>query len=164
MDVRLLRNRRLLAVTVAAVTVACVVGTAVGWWGGPGSGSGSAAILVPANLTLAPATPTTPLYPGAGGDVAVSIANPNPFPVDVSSLELDATQGDAGYAVDATHVGAGCVSAGLTYTTQDNAGAGWTIPAGSSLDLDLDGAVTLDTASGSACQGATFTIYLRAGT
>lgn len=161
---RLLRDRRPLAALVAVVVVACAVGTAVGWWGGPGSGSGSAAILAPADLTLTPAVPTTPLFPGGSGDVAVSIANANPFPLDVPSLELDTTQGNAGYAVDAIHVGAGCASAALTYTTQDNAGAGWTVPASSTLDLDLDDAVTLDTTSGSACQGATFTIYLRAGT
>ena len=136
-----------------------------GWralWSGPGSGSGSLPVETVSAVTLTPGSPTTALYPGTSGDVAVSIVNGNTYRAYIGSLVLDTTQGSNGFAV--TGGQPGCDPAALTYTTQSNAGAGWFVPAGSTLDLDLPNAIALDTSAASECQGATFVVYLLAST
>jgi hypothetical protein len=74
---------------------------------------------------------------------------------------LDTGQGTNGFAVDGGH--SGCDLAALGYTTQSNGGAGWFVAGGSTLPLDLSGAVSLSTAADSACQGAQVTVYLKVG-
>jgi hypothetical protein len=148
---------------VGAVVVALVVVGAFGAYGysmagGSGSGTAAASAETVALVTLTPGTATTDLYPGMAGDVAVSIVNSNTYRAFVGSLGLDVDRGRNGFSVDARH--SGCGVAALAYTTQSNGGAGWFVPAGSRLDLDLPNAVELDTGAGSECQGATFTIYL----
>ncbi len=97
--------------------------------------------------------------PGASADVAVSIVNGNNYQAFVGSLTLDTASGTNGVSVDSGHPG--CDLSALSYTTQSNAGAGWFVPAGSTLDLDLADAITLATCR-VGCQGATFTVYLLA--
>jgi hypothetical protein len=150
---------------VAALVVALVAaGAALAYFTSTGGGgSGGAAVGAPAALTIAASTPAGGLlYPGGTGEVDVTIANPNPFPVRVNSLVL----GGAGISVDGTH--AGCDTSALRYTTQTNAGAGWTVPAkvGSvdgRLDLQLADAIGMDGSAANACQGATFTVSLATG-
>jgi hypothetical protein len=113
-------------------------------------------------VTLGPATPTTPLYPGRAGDVAVVVDNPNPHQVFIGSLALDPAQRDDGFAVDGAH--GGCDVDELSFDTQTNGGAGWFVPAGASVALDLTDAVAMTTSAASDCQGATFTVFLKAGT
>jgi hypothetical protein len=74
---------------------------------------------------------------------------------------LDTTQGTAGFAVDGAH--AGCGLASLTFTTQTNGGAGWTIPAGGSSALSLANSLSMNANAANACQGASFTVYLKVG-
>ena len=131
-------------------------------WSGSGSGSGTLPVETVSAVTLTPGSPTTALYPGTSGDVAVSIVNDNTYRVYVGSLVLDTTQGTNGFAV--TGGQPGCDPAALSYTTQSNSGAGWFVPAGSTLDLDLPNAIALDTSAASECQGATFVVYLLAAT
>ena len=100
--------------------------------------------------------------PGTSGDVAVSVVNDNTYRVYVGSLVLDTAQGTGGFSV--TGGQPGCDVAALSYTAQSNSGAGWFVPAGSTLDLDLPNAIALDTTAASACQGATFVVYLVAAT
>jgi len=66
-----------------------------------------------------------------------------------------------GFAVDGTH--ASCGVSSLTFTAQTNGGAGWTVPGTSSLPVTLANSLAMNTSAASACQGATFTVYLRAG-
>jgi len=86
---------------------------------------------------------------------------PNPGAVKVGSLSLDSTQGNAGFAVDGAH--AACGVAALSFTTQTNGGAGWTIPASGSSVLSLANALSMSTNAANACQGANFTVYLKVG-
>jgi hypothetical protein len=81
--------------------------------------------------------------------------------------ELSApTKGAGGYGVDASH--SGCAPASLDFTTQTNGGAGWTVPAragavNGTLAVSLTDALFMQLNAANACQGAQFTIYLKAG-
>jgi hypothetical protein len=83
----------------------------------------------------------------------------------VLSFALDPSQGTGGFSVDAGH--AGCAVATLTFTTQTNGGAGWTVPGrigavDGTLAVTLTQALAMGSSAEAACQGASFTIYLMA--
>ena len=147
---------KILAAAAAAVTM---TGSAAAFLSSTGSGSGNGTVSITMqNVTLAAATPSTKLYPAGSAAVATTITNPNSTRAHVGSLTLDTTQGDQGYAVDSAH--SGCVpKTHLTFAAQN---AGWTIPANGSMPVTLANAVALSAAAPNACQGATFTIYLKA--
>lgn len=156
------RPSRYAVLGLAAVVAACASAVAVAMWSGSGSGSGTLPVEIVSAVTLTPGSPTTALYPGTSGDIAVSVVNGNTYRAYIGSLVLDTTQGSNGFAV--TGGQPGCDPAALAYTTQSNGGAGWFVAAGSTLDLDLPNAIALDTSAASECQGATFVVYLLAAT
>ena len=162
-------NRRRLLKIGLPLTVAMVVIVAVAFGfftsTGTGSGSGSAQSSAQA-VTIASGTPSSPLYPGGTGSVAVEISNPNNFRVKINSLVLDTSQGTNGFDVDAVH--SSCDTSVLGFTTQDNSSAGWFVPAkvgltNGSLSLDLPNAISMGSSAANACQGASFTVYLKPG-
>ena len=156
-----MRRTRILIAAVSAGTALLVQPQpADSFWRTSGSGVGSVKTTTMQLVTVAAGTPTQPLFPltGARGDVATRLTNSNPFSVVVTRLALDTTKGTAGFAVDAAH--STCTLANLSYTTQTNGGAGWTVPASSTLSVDLTSAVALATTAPNACQGASFTVYL----
>lgn len=160
------RPRRLLVVTLAAVVVLAGAGAARAYWTGSGDGSGSAATGTPVALTLTPGTAAETLYPGGSSDVALTVVNPGSADVRIGSLVLDTTQGTGGFAVDTAH--GGCAVGALALDTQTNSGAGWSVPgrAGGvdgTLSITLSDAVRMGLGAANACQGARFTVYLRAG-
>jgi hypothetical protein len=157
-------RRRLIKLTLPAVVALVVAATALAFFtsGGSGTAAGDAASTAQA-VTVSAGTPTAQVYPGGSGDVALTITNPNPFPVRVGSLSLDTSQGTNGFDKNSGHDA--CDLSALSYTTQSD---GWSIPAkvGStdgSLDVDLTNAISLSTSAASACQGATFTVHLQTG-
>ena len=150
--------KRAVALGIAASLLAS--GSAYGFWSTSGSGTATGTVTTAAPLTLAPATPSSRIYPGGTADVAVTITNPNAFAVHIGSLTLDTAQGTNGFGVDNGHSGCGVGVLGLT--AQTNSGDGWTVPANGGLSLQLPGALTMTTAAANACQGATFTVYLAA--
>jgi hypothetical protein len=96
----------------------------------------------------------------------LSVSNPNAASVFVASMALDVSGGTGGFAVDTAHPG--CALAALSFTSQTNAGAGWTVPAKSggvdgTLPVTLTNALSMDVSADNACQGASFTVYLAAG-
>ncbi|AGL14071.1 hypothetical protein [Actinoplanes sp. N902-109] len=133
-------------------------GAAYGYWSSAGTGSGAARSGTAVALTLSPGAPASQLYPGSSADVAVTIANPNTFPVRVERIYLDSTQGSTGFSVDSAH--SGCPVGALSFTTQTNGGTGWTVATAGSLDVHLTGALTMATTAANTCQGATFRVYL----
>ncbi len=155
------RVRRRTAIIVVVIAAGVLAGGAAAFWIAFGSGTtnSQAGTVVP--VTLNPGSTITPLYPAGTADVGVSIVNTNPGAIFVPSLLLDASQGSSGFAVDGGH--SGCNLAALSYTTQTNGGAGWTVSGNFTATLDLTGAVALSTAAVSACQGAQVTIYLKVG-
>lgn len=165
-------NRRsgqpLSAVLLAPLVITICLGTAgiaVAYWGGSGHGIGSAVTADAADLTVSPGAPTAALAPEAQADVALTVSNPNSAAVAIASLELDRTHGTGGFAVDSDH--SGCAVSALSFTTQTNAGAGWTVPSRAAstdgtLSLILVNAVSMAVDAANSCQGALFTVYLQA--
>jgi hypothetical protein len=135
-------------------------GTAYGFFSTVGAGVGLSTTPAVAAITLSGGTAVSRLYPGGTSDVAVTMTNPNTFPIRVTSIALDPAQGTGGFAVDASH--SGCGLGVLSFLAQSNGGDGWTIPASGSLGVDLTGSLLMTTAAANACQGATFTVYLNA--
>lgn len=157
---------RLLVLVVALVALAVPAGIAYAYWtsGATGGGSGNTGTL--SALSLTPGSPAASLYPGSQTNVVLTATNSNIDAVRIGSLILDTSQGAGGFAVDAGH--AACSVATLSYATQNNAGAGWTVPGrvgivNGTLPISLSNALTMGAAAASACQGATFTVYLVAG-
>ena len=152
------RRRRPLALVLTALTL-LVAGVATAYWSATGGGSASAATASISALTLTPATPSAQLYPGGQATVVLTVTNPNAAQIRVGSLALDTSQGTGGFAVDGAH--SGCGLASLSFVTQTNAGAGWTVPASGALSVTLTNAISMGTGAANACQGAAFTVYLK---
>jgi hypothetical protein len=146
----------------AAVAALAVTGAAAAHWTGSGGGAGAGSTGTTEPVTLSPATPVAQLYPGGRSSVRLTVTNPNTAPVRVDSLGPDTTQGTGGFAVDAGH--ADCGLSSLSVTTDTNGGAGWTIPGGGAVTLTLADALAMHPTAANACQGATFTVHLQAGT
>jgi hypothetical protein len=161
---RPLRRRIVVVLAVLALTLAG--STALAYWSATGAGSGAGTTGTTAVVTLTPGTPTSDMYPGGQGDVSAVFDNPNSVRVHIGSLKLSTAQGTAGYTVDAGH--AGCATSVLSFATQTDGGAGWTVPPKSgstdgSLTVELEDALTMGATAANACQGATFDVYLTAG-
>ena len=161
-----LRRRSALAVVAVTVTALAGAGAAFAYWTTTGSGSASAATPTVLAVTLTAGTPSAELYPGGVADLSITVSNPNAFAVRLGSLALDTAQGSGGFGVDGAH--AGCDLSTLSFTTQSNGGAGWTIPAkvgatNGALALDLPGAVAMGATAADACQGASFAAHLIVG-
>jgi hypothetical protein len=145
------RRRHRRRVAVFGTTVLLVVGAAAAFaaWTVGGGGSGSATATSAQNLTTSVATTTASLYPGiTGANLALTVNNPNPFPVTITSVNAN------GAAVpDAAHAAA-CVTTGVSFATTATTK---TIPANGSSSFGVAG-VSMSNASDTGCQGATFTV------
>jgi hypothetical protein len=155
-------NRRIRLAAAFTVALLAVAGGALAYYASAGSGTGSASIGSPAELAITAGTPASGLlYPGSTGEVDAMISNPNTFPVRVNSLVLASggivPNGDPG-----------CDASALHYTTQDNGGQGWDVPAkvgptNGKLDVQLTDAISMDSSAANECQGETFTVHLQPG-
>ncbi len=125
-------------------------GTAYAYWAASGTGSGAAKAGVAQPISATAATVSTGfLYPGATGNVSITISNPNPFPVTVTDvIGNGAITSDKGALCDA--------STGVTFN--DLTLASLAVPALGSQTFRLTGAVLMDNSSHNTCQGAIFTI------
>lgn len=160
------RRRTVLVIAGIAVTTAGLGGVAAAYWPGTGGGTGTADTGTVTAVTLTPGDAAATLSPGHQGAVVLTVSNPNVAAVFVGSLALDGSRGTNGFAVDAGH--SGCATSVLSYTTQTNAGAGWTVAGGNgavdgTLPITLPDALTMDVGAANACQGAVFTVYLMVG-
>ena len=143
------------------VLVVGATGVGLAYWTRSGAGSGSGTTGTTQAVTLTPGTASSQLFPGGQSAVAVTVTNPNPGPVKVGSISLDTTQGTGGFAVDGAHNT--CGVAVLSFPTQTNGGAGWTIPASGSSVLSLASSLSMSMDAANACQLASFTVYLKVG-
>jgi hypothetical protein len=134
----------------ALIGLSMLGGTAYAYWKAGGTGSGTAAAGVVQPLTTSAATVSSGLlYPGATGDVRLTVVNPNPFPVTVTSVVgTTAITSDKGAACDA--------ATGVTFT--DATSVSLAVAASGSATFTLAGTVAMDNSSDDSCQGATFTI------
>lgn len=160
------RSRAAFVVLLAVIGVLLFNGGASAFWGGVGGGTGAGGSGTVQAVSLSPGTSPSGLAPGGSRDVVLTVSNPNLAEVSVRSLALDTTQGTSGYSVDAGH--AGCNADALSFATQTNGGAGWTIPAKAgavdgTLSVTLPNALSMGLDAANACQGATFTVFVAAG-
>jgi hypothetical protein len=146
-------SRTRLAVALALIAVLIAGGVTLGSWAvGSDPGNGYAKAISGTNLTLsdASASTTAQLYPGATGDVVVTVTNPNPFQVTIG--KIDGTGGaitsDKGASCDA--------STGVTFTDQDTLNL--QVPAGQTRTFTLSNAASMDNTAAQACEGAVFAI------
>ena len=157
---------RLILTSLLVVLAVAGTSAANAFWRGSGAGVGSGTTGTTVPVTLSPGSPTATLYPGGLTNVVLTVTNPNPYSVRIGSLALDTSQGAGGFAVDAGH--AGCAVSTLTFTTQTNGGAGWTVPGrvggvDGTLSVTLANALTMGPGAANACQGATYAVYGAAG-
>lgn len=153
-----MRRRRSTTITLLLVTALAVTAGAGAYLSSAGSGTGTGSTQITlGQLTITGATATQGLLPtgAASGDVDVILHNGNAGPVHVSSIALDSAEGSSGFSTGA----AGCQ---LSFATQTDGGNGWSVGADSSISLDLTDSVTMGTGAASACQGQSFTVYLKA--
>lgn len=141
------RKQRILAV-ITAVAIVVGGGVAYATWTATGSGSGAAKATTSAALTVSAGTTTADLYPGfTQGDVFMTVSNPNPYPVNITSLTPGAITTSA----------PGCVASNITVATP----TGLSIPVAANatnVAVTVPNIVTMILAAPDACQGVTFTI------
>ena len=108
---------KLVSAVCGCVLVAAGAYAATNWVVGLNAGSsgeGQSATISNLSITaVASPAPANLLYPGGTGDVVVTIANPNPYPVTISAVQLPAnTVYATGYTTSAlTTTQIGCLAA-----------------------------------------------------
>lgn len=152
--------RRLLAAALLVVLAVPVGGVAHAYWTGSVSGAGSATTGTTVAMTLSQGAPTTFLYPGGQADVALTVTNPNSSDVNIGSFALDPRQGTNGFSAT------GCTVAEATLSFTGSS-VGWTVPAkvgalDGTLPVTLTNSLAMSVDAANACQGAIFTVYLKA--
>ncbi len=140
------------AAGLTALLLAATAGVAWAAWTFGGSGTSAAlgaTALGPTTTGVAGTAVTTGLlYPTRTGTVVMTVANPNPYRVKVSSVTANGSARGTG--------GSGnCSTTGVTMTTQN---PGTLVPAGGSATLTLADGAAMSAAADSGCQGAVFTI------
>ena len=116
--------------------------------GGTGSGSAKAGTATALTTSDASASVVKLLYPSGSADVAVTINNPNPYAVTVSSVTGNGTITSGNATCDASN--------GVTFT--DQTGLSIVVPANGNKTTVFANAASMSNASVDACQGQTFTI------
>lgn len=148
-------KRKRVAAVATAVAVLGLAAVAYAAWMAGGSGSGTAKAGQAVALTTSDASASTDasLYPGATGDLRITINNPNPFPVRVTAIAAgDGAVTSAGGSDDED-----CdASTGVSLVPQS--GLAIDVAAEDSVTTSVSGAVSMDNSSADACQGATFSI------
>jgi hypothetical protein len=154
-------SKRVAAIGMPLAVVAAT-GIAFAAWTSTGTGSGYAKATTASTLSTVDvsASAVAQLYPGGSGDLKVKFDNPNPYPVEITSIsqngaitsDKDANCTDAQGSTHPT---------GVSFATQSGP---WDVPAHTTADGDgvlavtLQGAVSMTNNSDDGCQGALFTV------
>ena len=125
-------------------------GIAFAAWTSTGSGSATATAGSAKSLQVA-TSPATGLYPTGSVTVPVTVTNPNPYKVALSSIEF------TGISTDKTGCSAGAVTG--TDLTGLSGAANVIAPSGS---VTKELTVSMSNAAENACQGASFNLAVRA--
>lgn len=145
-------RRAIRLLTAALIAALCLLGgTAYASLASTGSGPGNATTATLKSVTIeASATPTSTLLPGGKADLALTVTNPNTFPVTITALS-------AGIG-PVTVIGAvGCTATVATVSVTPKVGLSATLAPGSNA-VDVTTGAVMGTSSASACQHATFHI------
>jgi hypothetical protein len=155
---RLDRRGKVILSVAAAAAVLVNAGAAWAYWTLNGAGTGVAVAGTAIELKLTGRSDdSTPLYPGGTSDLTVTVTNQNDFPIKVTSI----SPGAGAVTADAAHRDGGCRSTGVV-VAQDVLTVSWEVPKNTIGVFTVAGGLRMTNSSDSACQGATFTIPVRA--
>ena len=156
------RARRRIGIVLLAfnlLAIGMAAGAAYGYLTstGSGSGSGSASMMQTVTLVGTSAQATTSLLPGGpAGDLVVKIRNLNAFAVSVTGV---ATKAGGTITFDSGHSSCSTSDANPVVTVGvPPADLPLAIAANTTATFHLSGAVTMDVAATSNCQGATINV------
>ncbi len=147
---RSLTTRGAVTLVAAAGVTVMLSGVSYAYWSVTGSGTGTAAATTATPLVVSTITPVSGLYPGATLQGTLTVANPNPFAVQVTAITF------APATADAEHAGAGCSPTGVTLAATVSTVSPVTVAA-KSTGQTVAFTATMTGDSPDACQGATFT-------
>jgi hypothetical protein len=143
-----LRRRRVVAVlaTFLVIVLGFGGGAAYAYFSSGGAGSGTASTGQPITVHVIPATatPTNTLIPGGTSDLALTLNNPNAYPVRIAAIESNGDGPDAG---------GGCTAANSGVTVPTQSGLSITVASGASVNVTIPDGATMSSSSASACQG-----------
>jgi hypothetical protein len=167
-----IRRAKIASGTAGAMIIgaAVVLAAATNWTVGLTGGNGSAQSQTVSNLSITPVTTgsfTNQLYPGASGDIQVTITNPNAAPVAVTGVTTpsNSTVHAIGYSDQAlTSTQASCTASTslVDWAFSGSSAAAHTlattlvVPANGSLTVTLTNMATMGSASPSACENTYF--------
>jgi len=155
---RLDRRGKVILSVAAAVAVLVNAGAAWAYWKLGGEGTAVAVAGTTVELTLTgKSDDSKPLYPGGTTNLTVTVTNQNDFPIRITSV----SPGDKGVTADAAHRDAGCRTTGVV-VAKDVLPVSWDVPKNTIGVFTVPDGVRMTNSSDSACQGATFTIPVRA--
>jgi hypothetical protein len=155
---RLDRRGKLILAAAAAAAVLVNAGAAWAYWSLHGSGDAVAVAGSAVDLKLqGRSDDSRPLYPGGTSNLTVTVTNQNDFPVRITSL----SPGPGGVTADPDHRAGGCRTTGVV-VADDVIVVSWEVPKNTIGVFTVQDGLKMDNSSDSACQGATFTIPVRA--
>ena len=158
MTKRLDRRGKVILGVAAALAVLVNAGAAWAYWMLNGEGTGVAVAGTAVELKLTGRSDDSkPLYPGGTTNLTVTVTNQNDFPIKITSV----SPGENPVTADAAHRDAGCRTTGVV-VAQDMIAVSWEVPKNTIGVFTVPDGVRMTNSSDSACQGATFTIPVRA--
>jgi hypothetical protein len=151
------RTKVILAVCAIAI-VAVNAGAAWAYWRITGSGTGVAKAGTVIELTLkGKSDDRKPLYPGGTSNLTVTVTNDNDFPIEVTTV----TAGAGKAVADEAHREGGCLTTGVI-VSKDVHEVSWPVQRNTIGVFTLADGIKMTNQSDSSCQGATFTIAVKA--
>jgi hypothetical protein len=155
---RLDRRGKVILSVAAAAAVLVNAGAAWAYWSLHGDGDAVAVAGSAIELKLqGRSDDSKPLYPGGTTNLTVTVTNQNNFPVKITSL----SPGPGSVAADPDHRNGGCRTTGVV-VAEEVITVAWEVPKNAIGVFTVPDGVKMTNSSDSACQGATFTIPVRA--
>jgi hypothetical protein len=138
----------------ASLILGLTGGAAFAYFTSPGSGSGVGNVGTAKGVSVVAATGTVTnkLYPGASGDLSVTLNNPNSVAVKITSLSAGtgSVTGSGGLGT--------CTTTGVSVNAQS--GLSISVSPGGSVSVTIPNGVTMSSSSDNGCQDATFQVPL----
>jgi hypothetical protein len=152
------RRTKVILAVCAVAAVAVNAGAAWAYWRITGSGTGAAQAGTVIELTLkGTSDDKKPLYPGGTSNLTVTVTNENDFPIEVTTVSAAAGKATA----DEAHREGGCRTTGVVVSKEVHE-VSWTVQRNTIGVFTLIDGIRMTNQSDSSCQGATFTIGVKA--
>lgn len=149
------RARTILTVAAVAALLANA-GAAWAYWHFNGPGEAAAGTAVEITLTATSDPGRTPA-PGDVGNLTVTVTNQHATPVHITAI----LAGDGRVEADEAHRRKGCTAPPVALTAAELP-VSWEVPRNTIGAFILPGALTMKAGGQAACEGATFTVPVRA--